>query len=203
MARPLGAQVAFGGEAGEQGGLGMRGGLQRAICERLGEHLIVPQRLVVRMQEQVRVQIDQAGSERGAGQGDALGIRRRLDAVGRTDRGDLAVVHQHRPAGMRGVAVGGPHAVGQQQGILRRCIGGDGQRCGGQQRGADRGPDSVTYVHRVPLETAAGKALNLVDSSGGRSGAAMPSGLFRIALDLPLLRHALWATKNDYEAVRR
>jgi hypothetical protein len=69
----LGAEVAQGGEAGFQCRLGLHRRAQGAVGRRLLQHLIVPQGLVVGVQEEVAVQVHQARDHRRAGQVDDLG----------------------------------------------------------------------------------------------------------------------------------
>jgi hypothetical protein len=141
VAGALGAEVAERGEAGHQRVARVVRRFDRAVGRRFLEHLVVPRGLVVRMQEHVRVQVDEARQQGGAGQFDALRVGRRADRGGRADGRDLAVAHQHRPTGIRGVAVGGPHAVGEQQpGAAgrsggRRREGGEGEQQGEQRPG--------------------------------------------------------------------
>ena len=60
IARALGAEVALGGEAGVERALGLDHGARGAQRERLVQHLIVPQGLVVGVEEEVRVALDHA-----------------------------------------------------------------------------------------------------------------------------------------------
>jgi hypothetical protein len=63
--------------------------------ERLVQHLIVPQRLVVRMEEEVRMALDHPRHERRSGQLDDACARRRFD---RRPRGrNLVALDQHGP----------------------------------------------------------------------------------------------------------
>ena len=98
-ARALGAEVALGGEAGIERALGLDDGAGGAQRERLVQHLIVPQGLVVGMQEQVRMALDHSGHQRSAGEVD----RARAGGRGqvRADRGNPVAVDQHRPALVR------------------------------------------------------------------------------------------------------
>ena len=75
-ARALGAEVALGGEAGLERSLGLDDGAGGAQRERLVQHLIVPQRLVVGVEEEVRMALDHAGHQGGAGQVDRFARRR-------------------------------------------------------------------------------------------------------------------------------
>ena len=60
VAGALGAEIAHAREAGQQLRARMVHRARDAQRERLVEHLIVPRRLVVRMQQQMRVPFDQA-----------------------------------------------------------------------------------------------------------------------------------------------
>ena len=102
VAGAFGAQVAQRGEAGQQRVARVRGGFQRAVVLRLLQHLVVPQRLVVGMQEHVRVEVDQARHQRRARQRDALRVGGRPHRRRIADRLDGAVADQHDPAGMQG-----------------------------------------------------------------------------------------------------
>ena len=72
------------------------GGAQR---QRLVQHLIVPQRLVIGMEEEVRMALDHARDQGLAGQVDDPGAGRRGDV--RPDGLDLVALDQHRPALVR------------------------------------------------------------------------------------------------------
>jgi hypothetical protein len=114
-------------------------GQQGAVLDLLLHHLVVPGGFVVRVQQHVRVQVDQAGDQGLAGQVDALGIGRGLDASGRADRFDAPVRHQHRPAALRG-AVAGPDPLGRQQ---RRRLSDQGQCEQGQRCQLSHGFTSI------------------------------------------------------------
>jgi hypothetical protein len=126
----FGAEVAQGGEAAHQGARGVTAGAERPVGGRLLQHLIVPQRLVVGVQQQVRVQLDQAGDQGLAGQGDDLCVGRRGDLGLGPDRADLAGLDHDDPAPVRRRVPRAPHRVGLQQ-VARRLRGGG---CGGAQR---------------------------------------------------------------------
>ena len=68
---------------------------------RLLEHLVVPGRFVVGMQQDVRVGIDQARQQRQPRQLDRAGILRSLDPVGRADAFNFAAADQNHPSRMR------------------------------------------------------------------------------------------------------
>ena len=78
--------------------LALRDGARGAQRERLVQHLIVPARLVIGVQEQMAVPLDHPGHQRVAGQVDHL----RAGGGGqvRADRGDPVALDQHLPAGM-------------------------------------------------------------------------------------------------------
>jgi hypothetical protein len=67
---PFGAEVALGRETSLQRPLGLDDGARGAQRQRLVEHLIVPQGLVVWVEEEVRVALDQAGHQGCAGKVD-------------------------------------------------------------------------------------------------------------------------------------
>ena len=84
IARAFRAQIAQQREAGIERRFRVANGQDGAIGLRLLQHLIVPQRLVVGMQEQMRMQIHQTRQQRQAGKIDGLGVARRVDrAYGR------------------------------------------------------------------------------------------------------------------------
>ena len=98
IGRAFGAKIAQGGETGAQRALEVDRGTRDAQAEWLLEHLIVPVRLVVRMQQHVRVQIDHAGHQRHTGQIDYRCISGRLDRRRWADGCDATVLHQHHNA---------------------------------------------------------------------------------------------------------
>ncbi len=73
VAGALGAQVAHGGEAGHERGAQVVDGARGAQSEALMRHLVVPDGLVVGMQEDVGMALDQARHQGGARQLDHLG----------------------------------------------------------------------------------------------------------------------------------
>jgi hypothetical protein len=112
------------------------GRFQRAIVLGLLQHLIVPRRLVVRMEQEMRVQVDEARRQRSACKIDAHRIGRRIERGDRADRGDGAVAHAHAPAVMRRVAVGRPDAVGKQHDVGRNRV--RREKREGQRKNASR-----------------------------------------------------------------
>ena len=60
IAGAFGAEIAHGGDAGHQRSFRVHDPTRHAIRERLARDLIVPRRLVVRMQQQMRVALDEA-----------------------------------------------------------------------------------------------------------------------------------------------
>ena len=88
VARALGAEVAHRREAGEQRVARVVRRAGDAERERLVQHLIVPRRLVVRMQQQVRVPLDEPGQQRRAGQVDRRRAGGCADVGRRADGGD-------------------------------------------------------------------------------------------------------------------
>ena len=85
-----------------------------AEAERLLQHLIVPQRLVVGVQEEMRVPLDEARDERRSRERDPLGAGRRRHARLGTHRLDPLprTTTTHPRSGRVGRAV--PHGVGRQ-----------------------------------------------------------------------------------------
>src|SRR5574337_1162906 len=79
VAGAFGAEVAQCGEARQQGGAYVAHRLDRAIRQRFVQYLVVPQRLVVGVQKDVRVRVDQARHQRGAGQVDGLRVGGSVD----------------------------------------------------------------------------------------------------------------------------
>ena len=131
----FGAEVALGGEAGIERPLGLddrAGGAQR---ERLVQHLIVPQGLVVGVEEEVRMALDHAGHQGRAGQVDDPGAGGRGE-VG-PGRGDPVAVDQHRPAFVRARIDAVEHPRGAEEDRFR-CSGngtyGCDQRCSEQPK---------------------------------------------------------------------
>ena len=135
VARALRAQVAQRGESGQQRVAGMLRGLERAVRLRLLQHLVVPRRFVIGMQEQMRMEVDEARDECRTGEGDGLRVAR-IDAVRRTDGDDGAAAHQHGPAGVGDVIGAVPYAIRTQQVI--RAAGGTRWRHGQRQRAGEQ-----------------------------------------------------------------
>ena len=77
------------------------------------QHLIVPGRFVVRVQQHVRVAFDQAGHQRGARKIADGGVAS-LDRRGRTNGFDVIAAHEDRPALVHCLAV--EDACGTQEG---------------------------------------------------------------------------------------
>ena len=113
--RALGAEVALGGDPGAERRRRVRHRAGDAEAERLLQHLVVPQRLVVGMQEEMRVPLDEPGN--GASYL-AASIRSRRPAprpgLG-ADGGDRVPLDQHHPAALRRVGDAVPHRVGHQE----------------------------------------------------------------------------------------
>jgi hypothetical protein len=86
-------------------------------------YLIVPRRLVVRVQKEVHMEIDQSRRQRCAGKVDPDDIRRRLKRGQRTDGRDHAVVNANGPARFHGVAVRGPDVRRHDQEVVLRRVG--------------------------------------------------------------------------------
>ena len=95
IASALGAEVTQRGEAGAQRALHVHRRTRHAQAQWLLQHLIVPRRLVVRMQQHVRMQVDHAGHQRHARQVDDHRVRWRLHARRHADGGDASVLHEH------------------------------------------------------------------------------------------------------------
>ena len=114
IARPFRAQVPQAGEAGHQGCPRLLHRPQHPVVLRVLQHLIVPQGLVVGVQQQVGVQVHQAGHQGLPRQVD----HRRPGGCGqlrrRSDGGDPVPGDQHRPARVQAGARG-PDRLGPQQ----------------------------------------------------------------------------------------
>ena len=107
--------------------LGLDDGAGGAQRERLVQHLIVPQGLVVGVQEEVRMALDHAGHQRCAGKVDGPRAGGRGEV--RADRGDPVAVDEHLPALVRLRVDAVEHARGAEE-----------ERIGGRGRGeAQRG----------------------------------------------------------------
>jgi hypothetical protein len=130
-------------------------GQHDAVGDRLLDHLVVPVGLVVRVQEDVRVQVDHARDEGFAGESDAFGVGRNRHFLGRADGLDAALGDQHAPSRVRGTFAG-PDLVrrdhdrtGRRK--LRRGLGVGGQ---GREDGKDEllGADSPGCFPLVFIE---------------------------------------------------
>ena len=85
------------------------------------QDLVVPQRLVVRVQKQVGVPFDQAGNEGRARQLHPLGARG-VEPGDRPGCLDAVATHHHRPAALGRIAGAVPDGIGNEQ----RAVGGVG-----------------------------------------------------------------------------
>src|SRR5262249_20202980 len=81
----------------------------------LAEYLVVPDRLVVGMQEQVRVGLDHPRDQRRSGQIDHLGVARRVDLRARTNCFDAVTSNEHDPTLVRRSIGAVPEALGGQE----------------------------------------------------------------------------------------
>ncbi len=100
ITRPLGAEVANRREAGPQRVACMVRGPAHPQRQRFLEHLVIPRRLVVRMQQHMRVRVDKPRQQRGAGQRDAACARRHGDLILGPHGIDFPAAHHDDPAGM-------------------------------------------------------------------------------------------------------
>ena len=88
----------------------------------LVQNLIVPRRLVVGMQQQMRVPFDETRQERRARQIDRRRVARHSQLRPRTNRFDAVAAHQHGPTIVRLTVDAVPNARGNEQGCAqRRC----------------------------------------------------------------------------------
>ena len=101
---PFGAEIANRGEAGHERVPQMVRCARDAQGQRFARHLIVPRRLVVRMQQHVRVPFDETWQQGGARQIDHPRARGAGSRVG-ADCLDAIAAHAHRPPVVRRVAV--------------------------------------------------------------------------------------------------
>ncbi len=129
IACALGAEIAFGGEAGEQGRLRLGDRARGAQREAFVEHLIVPARLVIGVEEEVAVAFDQAGYQRIAGQVDHLCVGRDGEVGPGGD--DPVAFDQYLPADVDRLPV--EDAIGLEQGG-----GGGGERRGREHQRTDQ-----------------------------------------------------------------
>ena len=127
VAGALGAEVAHGGETGHQRGAQVVDGARGAQSEALMQDLVVPGGLVVGMQHDVRMALDQARHQRGAGQLDGLGAGG-IDAGGGPRGFDAVAGHTHGPTFMHGLAVEDARRL-QQHGGGRLRLGRQRSRC--------------------------------------------------------------------------
>ena len=97
VARALGAEIALGGEAGEQRGAGVIHGARGAQRQRLVQHLVVPAGLVVRMKKEMAVAFDQA-RESASRRRVRCGARSPEPADLCADGSDALTLDQHLPA---------------------------------------------------------------------------------------------------------
>ena len=168
----LGTEVAQGREPGEQRRTCLHARAQRAVGDRLPEHLIVPERLVVRVQEQVRVQVHQSRQQRRPGQLDDLGPGGRVHA-GRGPRGtDARTLDEHHPVSVRRLARA-PHLRRTQQ--ERR---GDGAAGGGEEEQHGE----AAHVRHGGSRPSAGTKVRSLTRRGGpcRAQPSAPAGRGRL-----------------------
>ena len=90
IAGAFGAEIAKRGEAGHERIVGVLHGFHGAESQRLFHYLVVPGRLVIRVQEQMPVPLDHAGHQRVARQIDHLHAGG--DRQVRANRGDLVAL---------------------------------------------------------------------------------------------------------------
>ena len=115
VAGALGAQVAHGGEAGHERGAQVVDGARGAQSEALMQDLVVPDGLVVSMQENVRMALDEAWHQGGARQLDDFGAGG-VDAGGRAGSFDAIPGHPDGPARVHGLPVEHARRLQQQGG---------------------------------------------------------------------------------------
>ena len=144
VAGALGAEVAHRRDAGHQRVARAHRRARHAIGDRLAQHLIVPGRLVVGVQQQVRVALDQARQQRQPGQGD--GARRRR-AAATSAAGPAATISRPctstHPALVHRLAVEDPRRL-QQPRRGRRCRGLGSERRGERAQRSGNGPGTET-----------------------------------------------------------
>ena len=129
IAGAFGSEVPQGREAGLQGVPGVVAGGEDPIGQGLLQHLIVPERLAVGVQEQVGVDVHQAGQQGRPRQPQGPGPAGRNNV--RAHRADGLPLHQYFPAGVRRPVLGGEHAIrGDEQGLA---AGGRGHQCDQQE----------------------------------------------------------------------
>ncbi len=101
VSRPLRAQVADRREAGEERAPQVVGRATDPQGQGLLQDLVVPQRLIIRVEQHVRMQVDEARQERPARQLDRASPVGRLDLAGRTGGLDPIAADDDRPALVR------------------------------------------------------------------------------------------------------
>ena len=106
--RTLTPEIAHRRDPGHQGRAGVIDAARHPQRQRLAQHLVVPRRLVVRVQQQVRMPFDQAWHHGRTGQRDAASSGRRGRGSRRTCRLDAIAAHHHHPPGVRALAVEDP-----------------------------------------------------------------------------------------------
>ena len=192
IARALGAEVALAGEPGHQRRARLHDRARRAQRQRLVQHLIVPRRLVVGMQEQVAVALDQPRHQGGAGQIDDAAPGRRGEV--RPDGSDAVFVDQHLPAGVW-LCVDAVEDLRRAQQHRRRRGGGGCDQQGGGERGplhvagdslrAGRAADTVAAMNRLARRVAECLLLGTVATA---AHAAPPPDLARQAAAVTITR---------------
>ena len=115
VGRSFGTKVAQGCKTGAQRLLHVYCRARDAKAQRLLEHLIIPVRFVVRMQQHMGVQIDHSRHQRHAGQIDDDRIAWRPDVGWHPDRRDFAILHQHDNARDRRGAGAIEHTCGAEE----------------------------------------------------------------------------------------
>ena len=113
VARALGAEIALGGEAGAERLARVVGGARDSQRQGLVQHLIVPRRLVVRMEKQVRVPLDQSRQQSGAGERETPSTRGRGDTRRGTGGDDTLAAYEDDPSVVHLQAVEDP--VGSEE----------------------------------------------------------------------------------------
>jgi len=151
IAGALRAEVAHRGEPGAERLTRVVRRARHAERERLVQHLVVPGRLVVGVEQEVRVSLDQPGEQRRARERDPAHGRWRGERSGRSGRGDAFAAHEHRPSFAHVGTV--EHPVGHEQ---RGAAVGGGARLRSRQAGcrAERGErertERLRECHRAP-----------------------------------------------------
>ena len=91
-----------------------------AIAQRLLQDLIVPKRLIVGVQEEVRMRVDQSRQQREAGEADGFGVAGCAHRARGANGGDAVALHEHDPARVRRFAARVEYAVGPKQHCVNR-----------------------------------------------------------------------------------